>query len=124
MRRDYTQLALAFAIQRSYMTPSKKASGWNDGAAEGATKLADISPRPRLQLVIPADPRQRVDTKDKSRKLDRDDHIINFLEDHAQIEVEVTTKKRPPLDYDDKGVAKKRGKPVKVTSKVTHLTST
>ncbi|MFT4514249.1 MAG: hypothetical protein ACI89X_002749 [Planctomycetota bacterium] len=117
VRRNYTQLALAFAIQRSYMVSGKKASGWNDGDAEGATALADISQRSRLQLTIPADPRQRVNTKDESRKLDRDDHIINFLEDHARIEVEVTSKQRPPLEYDENGVAKKRGKAIKITRK-------
>jgi hypothetical protein len=31
VRRDYPQLALAFAIQGSYTAPSRKASGWNDG---------------------------------------------------------------------------------------------
>ncbi|MGK0434398.1 MAG: hypothetical protein ACJA0V_003552 [Planctomycetota bacterium] len=118
VRRDYTQLALAFAIQRSYMVTGKKASGWNDGDAEGATVLADITQRPRLQLTIPADPRQRVNTKDEGRTLDREDHIVNFLEDHAPIEVDVTSKERPPLEYDDKGIAKKRGKAVKVTRKV------
>ncbi len=118
VRRDYTQLALAFAIQRSYMVTGKKASGWNDGDAEGATALADISQRPRLQLTVPADPRQRVNTKDERRTLDRDDHIINFLEDHSPVEVEVTSKQRPPLEYDDNGVAKKRGKATKITRKV------
>ena len=118
VRRDYTQLALAFAIQRSYMVSGKKASGWNDGAAEGATALADISQRPLLLLTIPADPRQRVNTKDESRTLDRDDHIINFLEDHSPIETEVMSKERPPLEYDENGVAKKRGKAVKITRKV------
>lgn len=118
VRQDYPQLALAFAVQRSYMVSGKEASGWNDGAAEGKTTLADISSRPPLQLRVPKDPRKRVDTKDPNRKLDRDDHIINFLEDHAPIEVEVTSKERPPLEYDENGIAKKRGKPVKVTRKV------
>jgi hypothetical protein len=54
-----------------------------------------------------------VDTKDPSRTLDRDDHIINFLEDHTPIEVEVPTKELPPLEYDEKGVAKPRGKAVR-----------
>jgi len=118
VRHDYTQLALAFAIQRSYMKSTKEASGWNDGAAEGQTTLADISSRPPLKLVVPGDPRIRVDTKDPKRSLDKDDYIINFLEDHEPIEVEVTTKELPPLEYDDKGIAKKRGKPIKVTRKV------
>ena len=41
-------------------------------------------PRPRLKLVIPAAPHRPVDTRAKDRPLDREDHIINFLEDHPQ----------------------------------------
>jgi hypothetical protein len=119
VRRDYTQLALAFAIQGTYAAPSRKASGWNDGdGAPPAEALPDISPRQPLELVIPGDPRVRVDTKDSQRVLDRDDHIVNFLEDHEPIEVEVTTTEVPPLEYDDKGVAKPRGKAVKVQQKI------
>ncbi len=119
VRRDYTQLALAFAINGSYQSPKKKASGWNDGDGEAPSgELPDVSLRPPLSLVIPGDPRVRVDTKAPSRALDRDDHIINFLEDHAEIEVEVQTKELPPLEYDEKGVAKPRGKPVDVTKKL------
>jgi len=117
VRRDYPQLALAFAIQRSYAPTRKKASGWNDGEASKNKTLPDVSPRPRLQLVVPTDPRVPVDTKDKNRQLDRDDHIINFLEGHAPIEIEETKKELPPLEYDDKGRAKKR-KPIKVTRKI------
>ncbi len=113
VRRDYPQLALAFAIHGSYAAPRKDgASPWNDGDAERAAPLPDVSPRPRLVLEIPPDPRVRVDTKDASRPLDRDDHVINFLEDHAPVEVEETVRELPPLEYDEKGVAKKRGKPV------------
>ena len=120
VRREYPQLAIAFAIQTSYRAPTKKASGWNDGdAGVGELTLPSIEPRPLLQLEIPSDPRVTVNTKDPDRKLDRDDHIINFLEDHAQIEVERTTKELPPLEYDDKGVAKKRGKKIRVTKKFT-----
>lgn len=119
VRHDYQQLALAFAIQGSYAAPKKQASGWNDGDDEPAKDaLPDISPRPPLVLAIPGDPRVRVDTKDGNRPLDRDDHIVNFLEDHPEIEVDVTTKELPPLEYDDKGVAKPRGKAVPVTRKV------
>ncbi|MCC7064668.1 MAG: hypothetical protein IT456_17780, partial [Planctomycetes bacterium] len=119
VRRDYPQLALAFAIQGSYTAPSRKASGWNDGDGAPPTEtLPDIGPRPPLQLVIPGDPRVRVDTKDTNRPLDLYDHIINFLEDHDPIEVEVTKTAVPPLEYDDKGVAKPRGKTVKVQEKI------
>jgi hypothetical protein len=48
----------------------------------------------------------RVDTKDTSRPLDRDDHIINFLEDHPEIEEEIEVKELPPLEYDERGIAK------------------
>ncbi len=119
VRRDYPQLAIAFALQRSYLVPGEAASGWNDGAGakpEGA--LPDVSPRPRLQLSISGDPRIPVDTKDRERELDRNDHIINFLEDHPSIEVEITVKEPAPLEYDAKGVAKPRGKPVKVKRKI------
>ena len=112
VRRDYTQLALAFAIQDSYASRTPQGTGWNDGdGAKPSSGLPDVSPRARLELVIPADPRKPVNTKDSSRTLDKFDHIINFLEDHAPIEVETTVKEPPPLEYDDKGIAKPRGSP-------------
>ncbi|MFZ9882459.1 MAG: hypothetical protein ACO3QC_13785, partial [Phycisphaerales bacterium] len=116
VRRDYTQLALAFAIQHSYVSAPRKASGWNDGdaQAEGERALPDVTPRARLVLEIPRDPRTPVDTKDPSRTLDANDHIVNFLEDHAEIDAEVSTKELPPLEYDEKGVAKPQGKAVTV----------
>ena len=90
VRTDYTQLALAFAIQDSYANRTRKAGTWND--ADGAAlpdALPDVSPRAPLALRISGDPRVPVDTKDTTRTLDRDDHVINFLEDHAPIEVDV-----------------------------------
>ena len=119
VRKDYPQLALAFAIQDSYMKRGPKAGGWND--ADGAAApdaLPDVGPRKPLVLAIPGDPRVAVDTHAKDRPLDRDDHVVNFLEDHAPIEVEVTAEELPPLEYDDKGVAKPRGKAVQVKRKV------
>ena len=109
VRREYTQLALAFALQDSYAGRSTEAGGWNDADKTIAPYLADVTPRKPLVLTIPADERQPVDTKDKRRTLDRDDHIINFLEDHAPIEVERPVQELPPLEYDDRGVAKPRG---------------
>jgi hypothetical protein len=71
VRRDYTQLALAFAIQDSYAARADKGTGWNDGdGATNGSKLPDITPRAPLSLVIPSDPRVPVDTKDTSRALD------------------------------------------------------
>jgi len=118
VRRDYTQLALAFAMQDSYAARGAQGTGWNDGdGAKSPDALPDVSPRPRLELVIPGDPRKPVDTKDPARTLDKYDHIINFLEDHAPIEADKQVKEQPPLEYDDKGVAKPQGKPVKVVKK-------
>lgn len=91
VRRRYTQLALANAVVH---------------AREAAS--ADLSERPPLKLVIAGDPRNPVNTKDPSRPLDLNDHIINFLNDHAPIEEEVVIGHReelPELKYDDKGVA-------------------
>lgn len=119
VRTDYPQLALAFAIQDSYAKRTPKAGGWND--ADGAVapdSLPDVSPRAPLVLNIPGDPRVPVDTKDSKRTLDRDDSIVNFLEDHAPIEVDVKTQELPPLEYDSKGIAKPRGQAIEVTRKI------
>ena len=119
VRRDYTQLALAFAMQDSYAARGPQGTPWNDAdGAKPPEQLPDVSPRPRLELVIPTDPRKPVNTKDASRTLDKFDHIINFLEDHAPIEVETEVKELPPLEYDDKGIAKPQGKPVTVKKMV------
>jgi hypothetical protein len=119
VRTDYPQLALAFAIQDSYAKRTPKAGGWND--ADGAVapdSLPDVSPRAPLVLNIPGDPRMPVDTKDSKRTLDRDDSIVNFLEDHVPIEVDVKAQELPPLEYDSKGIAKPRGQAVEVTRKI------
>ena len=119
VRRDYTQLALAFALQRSYQKKASKASGWNDGDIEPPDdNLPDITPRHPLVLTIPGDPRTPVNTKNATRALDRDDRIVNFLEDHAEIEVDVRVMELPPLEYDDKGIAKPQDKAVQVVKKV------
>jgi hypothetical protein len=119
VRHDDLQLALAFAIEGSYMDRAGKAGTWNDAdGAKPPERLPDVGARPPFVLAIPGDPRVRVDTKDPKRTLDRNDHVVNFLEDHAPIEVDVVQEELPPLQYDDKGVAKPRGKPVKVTRKV------
>ena len=90
VRHEYTQLALAVAVAE---------------AKNGAT--ADLSPRSLLQLTIPGDPRSPADTHAKNRPLDVNDHIINFLEDHAPIDGDTFgSNQRPPeLKYDSKGVA-------------------
>ncbi len=116
VRRDYPQLALAFAIQDAGAARKTKGTGWNDAdGAEALAALPDVRPRARLELVIPGDPRGRVDCKDATRQLDVHDHVVNFLEDHAPIEVDEKSKELPPLEYDEKGVAKPRGKAVTVT---------
>jgi hypothetical protein len=86
----YPQLALAAAV-----VGAKQALG------------ADLSPRKPLKIAIPGDPRKPVDTKAKGRKLDRNDHIINFLNEH-EIEEEIVTgykEEVPELKYDDRGKA-------------------
>ena len=119
VRQDYPQLAIAFAITGSYAPPGGKASGWNDGdRGTLGDDLPDVSPRPPLMLACPGDPRVPVDTKDATRDLDALDHVINFLEDHPWVEVEVEAEEFPPLEYDDQGVAKPRGKAVKVRKMV------
>lgn len=106
VRRDYAQLALAMAVVHANTAP------------------ADITPRAPLVLSIPGDPRVRVNTKDTSRPLDVNDHIVNFLEDHAPIEEDVVVGHRDEiseLKYDDKGVAipapKKKPNRVAITEK-------
>jgi hypothetical protein len=119
VREDHTQLAIAFAIAASYSSSGRKASGWNDGdTGRPGDDLPDVSPRVPLVLECPGDPRIPVDTKDPTRELDAFDHVINFLEDHPRIEVEVEVRELPPLEYDDRGIAKPRGKPVKVRKMV------
>ena len=68
----YHQLMLATAIVSAKL-------------GEGA---ADIVPREPLKLTIGGDPRKPVDTKASGRELDKNDHIINFLNDNT-IEEEV-----------------------------------
>ncbi|MDI9403222.1 MAG: hypothetical protein QM516_05060 [Limnohabitans sp.] len=118
VRRDYPQLALAFAVQDSYAARDAKGTPRNDAdGAKPPAELPDVSPRTSLSLVIPSDPRTPVNTKDPSRALDRNDHIINFLEDHAEIEADIRVKELPPLEYDENGVAKPQGKAVAVMKK-------
>jgi len=127
VRRDYTQLALAFAIQDSYALRGRDGTPWND--ADGAKApdasadpLPDVSPRAPLSLEIPGDPRVPVDTTDTSRALDRDDHIINFLERNPRladgIEEEVEVSELPPLEYDERGIAKPQRPAVSVKKMV------
>ncbi|MHC4202773.1 MAG: hypothetical protein ACYSU0_22505, partial [Planctomycetota bacterium] len=99
----YRQLALACAIVHTKR------------AAE-----ADITPRGPLELAIGGDPRKPVNTKEPGRKLDKNDHIINFLNDNTiEEDVVVGHKDAPPeLKYDSRGIAipapKKKRKPKKV----------
>jgi hypothetical protein len=120
VRRTHTQLAIAFAIQDSYVARGPAGTTWNDAdGADSPERLPDVRPRARLELSIPGDPRMAIDVRDPSRAQDRDCAIVRFLEDHAQITVEESFEEPAPLEYDERGVAKKRGKPVKGTRKVT-----
>ena len=115
VREEYTQLAIAFAMAGSYAASDRNASGWNDGdTGQPGDDLPDVTPRSLLVLECPGDPRVPVDTRDPDRELDVFDHVINFLEGHPPIEVEYEVKELPPLEYDERGIAKPRGKPVKV----------
>ncbi|MCP4846418.1 MAG: hypothetical protein GY899_00530 [Verrucomicrobiaceae bacterium] len=102
---QYRQLALAAALV---------------SAKEGMP--ADITPRAPLKLKIPGDPRKVIDTKYAERKLDVNDHIINFLNENTIEEaVVVSKKKQSKLKYDDRGIAipgpdEKKGTPAKASS--------
>jgi hypothetical protein len=109
VRHDYPQLALAFAINCADRGWTSTPATQNDSRRLHAPIVGpDLSPRAPLQLTIPGDPRVKVDTKPTARPLDRNDHIINFLEDHAPIEAEIIVSELPPLEYDDRGIAKPR----------------
>jgi hypothetical protein len=101
VRKKYTQLALAMAVVHA-----------KDG------DKANLSPRQPLVLQISGDPRKWVDTHAKDRPLDLDDHIINFLNDHAPLMEEVVVgykEELPELVYDSTGqpVPQKPTKPKK-----------
>ena len=105
--KKYRQLALAAAIV----------------GAKSAREF-DITPRKPLKIVIGGDPRKPVNTKAAGRKLDKNDHIINFLNDNTIEEDVVTGYKEevPELKYDKRGIAipqprKKKPKKVPVIEK-------
>jgi hypothetical protein len=106
--KKYRQLALAAAIV----------------GAKDAYEF-DITPRKPLKIVIGGDPRKLVNTKAAGRKLDKNDHIINFLNDNTiQEDVVVGYKEEvPELKYDKRGIAipqkKRKGKKVPVIEKQT-----
>ncbi len=91
-----------------------------------ATKRT-LAPRVPLKLAIGGDPRKPVNTKDPNRTLDRNDHIINFLNENTLEEDAVVGYKDelPDLKYDSKGVAipprttKRKRKRVPITQKQT-----
>ena len=105
--KKYRQLALAAAIVH----------------AKQQTEV-DITPRRPLKIVIGGDPRKIVNTKETGRTLDKNDHIINFLNDNTLVEDVIVGYKDPPavLKYDKRGIAipqpkKRKGKKVPVTEK-------
>ena len=86
---EYRHLALAVALV---------------SAKEGME--ADISSRDPLKLIIPDDPRKLVNTKGLGRKMDVNDHIINFLNDHTiEEKVLLDSNKKSKLKYDNRGIA-------------------
>ncbi len=73
-------------------------------AKKGQT--ANISARkPLRKVVIPRDPRKKVNTKDPKRKLDINDHIINFLNSNTINAKTVRRRELAELKYDDRGIA-------------------
>jgi hypothetical protein len=121
VRRDYTQLALAFAINSSHRGWTSTPAIQNDSRTLVKPFVwPDVAPRSLLKLAISGDPRVKINTKDPTRTLDRDDHIINFLEDHAEVEAEIVVSELPPLEYDARGIAKPR-KERAVTKKIHRL---
>lgn len=119
VRSDYPQLAVAFAIQNSYRALTDKAGGWNDGddaASQGI--VPDISPRAPLVLTISGDPRVAANLADSAHTQSVPHIIVRFLEEHAPISTEETTREFAPLEYDEKGIAKPRGERVAVTRTV------
>ena len=102
----YRQLALAAAIV----------------GAKDAYEF-DITPRKPPKIVIGGDPRKPVNTKAAGRKLDKNDHIINFLNDNTLEEDVVVGYKEdvPELKYDKRGIAipqkKRKGKKIPVIEK-------
>ena len=85
----YHQLALAAAIVH----------------AKRMTEV-DITPREPLKIAVNGDPRKPIDTKEPGRKLDINDHIINFLNDNTIVEeVAADPKDAGKLKYDSRGIA-------------------
>ena len=101
--RKYRRLALAAAVV----------------GAKSACEF-DITPRKALKIVIGGDPRKPVNTKTAGRTLDKNDHIINFLNDNSIGEEVVVGHKEvlPELKYDKRGIAipapKNKRKPKKI----------
>jgi hypothetical protein len=86
VRRRYPQLALAF--HTSYRDWKSQPGVQNESRSPLPYIGPDLRPRDPMVLKIPGAPRVRIDTKDPRRVLDKNDHILNFLEDDAEIEVE------------------------------------
>lgn len=101
----YRQLALATALV---------------SAKEGLEP--NITQRDPMTLVIPGDPRKPVETRDPKRELDVNDHIINFLDEHAIEEEVLVDPGTGELKYDKRGIAlpvpkRKKGEPAAKTKK-------
>ncbi len=97
----YRQLALAAAVVHAKSGPK-----------------ADITPHEPIRLVIGGDPRKPVDTNEPGRKLDSNDHIINFLNEHTiEEEVVIGYKEElpePKLDKNGVAIPARKAKPRKV----------
>lgn len=104
------QLALAFAVQAG-QPRRREASTWNDGDREGAVVvMPDVSARKTLVLRVPTwTPTESVQPPSNTRSVHEE--VIAFLDSLPEVEVEMLVDQYPPLEYDDKGIAKPRGGP-------------
>ena len=104
------QLALAFAVQAG-QPRRRDASRWNDGDREGAVAvMPDVSARDPLVLHIPTWA-QTDGVRAPNGQRSVHEAVVDFLESCPEIEVEMLVDQWPPLEYDDKGIAKPRGGP-------------
>ena len=87
---------------------------------------ANLKPRRPIKTIrIGEDPRIRINTRSKKRKLDKNDHIINFL-NYTKIKADVVAKRKlVELKYDKKGIAiPEKKKPNQTTTKIETRTIT
>ena len=119
VRREYTNLALAFAMQGSYVEWREDAGPWNDGDVDRPpATLPEVTARTPIELVVPGDPRVPATMPPPGPDSTVHELVIAFLEGHAPIEVEMIVEEPPPLEYDERGIAKPTAPSSRVMRKV------